>query len=169
MKRRTGARIGDGGVGPPVENRCCPLPADLAWTSVLSRTFAIRGGYRVDPNQELIALGAANTATGLFQGFPISSSSSRTPVAVQAGAKTQLTGLLGAGAIALMLVLVPNIVQDLPSAALALRGRGRGVAGLGQAVGPLLLSIFWRVEVSPHGGEAGGPSVLRLRFVAEVL
>ena len=91
----------------------------FADTSVLSRTFAIRGGYRVDANQEMIALGAANTATGFFQGFPISSSSSRTPVAEQAGAKTQLTGLVGAGAIALMLVLVPNIVQDLPSAALA--------------------------------------------------
>jgi high affinity sulfate transporter 1 len=91
----------------------------FADTSVLSRTFAIRGGYRVDPNQEMIALGAANTATGFFQGFPISSSSSRTPVAEQAGAKTQLTGLVGAGAIALMLLFVPNIVQDLPSAALA--------------------------------------------------
>ncbi len=91
----------------------------FADTSVLSRTFAIRGGYRVDPNQEMIALGAANAATGFFQGFPISSSSSRTPVAEQAGAKTQLTGLVGAGAIALMLLFVPNIVQDLPSAALA--------------------------------------------------
>jgi high affinity sulfate transporter 1 len=91
----------------------------FADTSVLSRTFAIRGGYRVDANQEMIALGAANAATGFFQGFPISSSSSRTPVAEQAGAKTQLTGLVGATAIALMLVFVPNIVQDLPSAALA--------------------------------------------------
>ena len=91
----------------------------FADTSVLSRTFAVRGGYRVDANQEMIALGAANTATGFFQGFPISSSSSRTPVAEQAGAKTQLTGLVGAGAIALMLVFVPNIVKDLPSAALA--------------------------------------------------
>jgi MFS superfamily sulfate permease-like transporter len=91
----------------------------FADTSVLSRTFAVRGGYRVDANQEMIALGVANAATGLFQGFPISSSSSRTPVAEQAGAKTQLTGLVGATAIALMLVFVPNLVQDLPSAALA--------------------------------------------------
>jgi MFS superfamily sulfate permease-like transporter len=56
----------------------------------------------------MIALGAANTATGVFQGFPISSSSSRTPVAEQAGAKTQLTELVGAGAIALMLLFVPT-------------------------------------------------------------
>jgi MFS superfamily sulfate permease-like transporter len=53
----------------------------FADTSVLSRTFAIRGGYRVDPNQELVALGAANVAAGFFQGFSVSSSSSRTPVA----------------------------------------------------------------------------------------
>ena len=53
--------------------------------SVLSRTFALRGGYEVDRNQELIALGAANVAAGLFQGFSISSSASRTPVAESAG------------------------------------------------------------------------------------
>jgi MFS superfamily sulfate permease-like transporter len=68
----------------------------FADTSVLSRTFAIRGGYRVNPNQELVALGAANAAAGLFQGFSVSSSSSRTPVAEAAGARTQLTGLVGA-------------------------------------------------------------------------
>jgi high affinity sulfate transporter 1 len=91
----------------------------FADTSVLSRTFAIRGGYRVDPNQELVALGASNVASGLFQGFSVSSSSSRTPVAESAGAKTQLTGLVGAAAIALMLLFFPNLVQDLPDSALA--------------------------------------------------
>jgi high affinity sulfate transporter 1 len=91
----------------------------FADTSVLSRTFAIRGGYRVDPNQELVALGAANVAAGLFQGFSVSSSSSRTPVAEAAGAKTQVTGLVGALAIALMLLFFPNIVRNLPNSALA--------------------------------------------------
>jgi high affinity sulfate transporter 1 len=91
----------------------------FADTSVLSRTFAIRGGYRVDPNQELVALGAANVASGLFQGFSVSSSSSRTPVAESAGAKTQVTGLVGAAAIALMLLFFPNLVQNLPDSALA--------------------------------------------------
>jgi high affinity sulfate transporter 1 len=91
----------------------------FADTSVLSRTFAIRGGYRVDPNQELVALGAANVAAGFFQGFSVSSSSSRTPVAEAAGAKTQATGLVGALAIALMLLLFPNILRDLPDSALA--------------------------------------------------
>jgi high affinity sulfate transporter 1 len=91
----------------------------FADTSVLSRTFALRGGYDVDPNQELVALGAANIGSGLFQGFAVSSSSSRTPVAEAAGSKTQLTGLVGAALIVLMLIAFPGIVQNLPSAALA--------------------------------------------------
>jgi high affinity sulfate transporter 1 len=91
----------------------------FADTSLLSRTFAIRAGDDVDPNQELVALGAANIGSGLFQGFAVSSSSSRTPVAAEAGAKTQLTGLVGAAAIVLMLVAFPAIVQNLPNTALA--------------------------------------------------
>ncbi len=90
----------------------------FADTSVLSRTFALRGGYEVDQNQELIALGAANVAAGLFQGFSISSSSSRTPVAESAGAKTQLTGVVGAVSIALLLLFAPALLQNLPNAAL---------------------------------------------------
>lgn len=86
--------------------------------SVLSRTFALRGGYEVDRNQELIALGAANVAAGLFQGFSISSSASRTPVAESAGAKSQLTGLVGAVCIALLLLFAPMLLQNLPTAAL---------------------------------------------------
>jgi high affinity sulfate transporter 1 len=91
----------------------------FADTSVLSRTFAIRGRYRGDPNQELLALGAANVATGLFQGFSVSSSASRTPVAESAGAKTQVTGLVGALVIALLLLLFPNLLRNLPDSALA--------------------------------------------------
>jgi high affinity sulfate transporter 1 len=91
----------------------------FADTSVLSRTFAIRGGYRVDANQELVALGAANVAAGFFQGFSVSSSSSRTPVAEAAGAKSQVTGLVGALAIALLLLFFPDLVRNLPDPALA--------------------------------------------------
>ena len=91
----------------------------FADTSVLSRTFAARTGTRVDPNQEVIGLGAANLAAGFFQGFPISSSSSRTPVAEAAGAKTQLTGVIGALIVALVIVAVPGLFKDLSYAALA--------------------------------------------------
>jgi high affinity sulfate transporter 1 len=90
--------------------------ADL---SVLSRTFALRGGYKTDRNQELIALGVANITTGLFQGFSVSSSASRTPVAEAAGAKTQITGVVGALAIAIILWFAPMLLQDLPQAALS--------------------------------------------------
>jgi high affinity sulfate transporter 1 len=91
----------------------------FADTSVLSRTYAARLRTPVDPNQEMFALGAANFGAAFFQGFPISSSSSRTPVAEAAGSKTQLTGVVGALAIALLLILAPDLLRDLPHAALA--------------------------------------------------
>jgi high affinity sulfate transporter 1 len=91
----------------------------FADTSVLSRTYAARLHTPVDPNQEMVGLGVANLATAFFQGFPISSSSSRTPVAEAAGARTQLTGVVGALAIALLLMLAPNLLQNPPHTALA--------------------------------------------------
>jgi len=98
---------------------CAVAMVAFADTSVLSRTYAAKIRTPVDPNQEMIGLGAGNLAAGLFQGFPISSSSSRTPVAEAAGAKTQLTGVVGAVAVALLLVYAPNLLKDLPSSALA--------------------------------------------------
>jgi high affinity sulfate transporter 1 len=98
---------------------CAVAIVAFADTTVLSRTYAAKTRTPVDPNQEMIGLGAANLAAGLFQGFPISSSSSRTPVAESAGAKTQLTGVVGAVAVALLLVFAPNLLKDLPSSALA--------------------------------------------------
>jgi MFS superfamily sulfate permease-like transporter len=91
----------------------------FADTSVLSRTYAAKTRTVVDPNQEMVGLGAANLAAGLFQGFPVSSSSSRTPVAEAAGARTQLTGVVGAAAVVLLLLFAPNLLRDLPSSALA--------------------------------------------------
>jgi MFS superfamily sulfate permease-like transporter len=91
----------------------------FADTSVLSRTYAARLRTSVDPNQEMVGLGVANLAAALFQGFPISSSSSRTPVAEAAGSRTQLTGVVGALSIALLLVLAPALLQHLPHTALA--------------------------------------------------
>ncbi|MGO4706131.1 SulP family inorganic anion transporter [Microvirga sp. 2MCAF38] len=91
----------------------------FADTSVLSRVYAARTGVAVDPNQEMIGLGAANLAAGFFQGFPISSSSSRTPVAEASGARTQLTGVVGAAAVAILLIAAPNLLEHLPSTALA--------------------------------------------------
>jgi high affinity sulfate transporter 1 len=86
---------------------------------VLSRAYAARTGAHVDPNQEMVGLGAANLAAGFFQGFPISSSSSRTPVAEAAGARTQLTSVGAALIIAFLLLTAPNLLQHLPKTALA--------------------------------------------------
>lgn len=91
----------------------------FADTSVLSRVVAARRGEHVDANRELVGLGLANVAAGLFHGFPVSSSSSRTPVAIAAGSRTQLTGLVGAATIAGLLLVAPDLVRDLPIAALA--------------------------------------------------
>ena len=98
---------------------CVVAMVAFADTSVLSRTYAAKLRTPVDPNQEMIGLGAANLAAGLFQGFPISSSSSRTPVAEAAGAKTQMTGIVGAVAVAFLLLFAPNLLADMPSSALA--------------------------------------------------
>ena len=91
----------------------------VADTTVLSQSLAAQRNESVDPDQELRALGAANLASGLFQGFAISSSSSRTPVAVSAGARSQLTPLVGAVAITLLLVFAPGLLRDLPLPMLA--------------------------------------------------
>jgi high affinity sulfate transporter 1 len=98
---------------------CAVALVSFADTSVLSRVYAARTGAHVDPNQEMVGLGAANLAAGVFQGFPISSSSSRTPVAEAAGARTQLTGVVGAIIVALLLLVAPNLLQHLPATALA--------------------------------------------------
>lgn len=91
----------------------------FADTSVLSRSFAARSGARVDANQEMVALGAANLAAGFFQGIAISASASRTPVAAAAGARTQVAGVVGALAVAALLMWGPNLLAELPKAALA--------------------------------------------------
>ena len=87
--------------------------------SVLSRTFAQRLGDTSKPNQELVALGLSNMASGLFHGFAVSSSASRTPVAEAAGAKTQMTNVIGAACIALVISFSPQLLQHVPRTVLA--------------------------------------------------
>jgi MFS superfamily sulfate permease-like transporter len=88
-------------------------------TSVLSRSYAARLRQEVDQNQELAVLGVANVATGLFQGFPLSTSSSRTAVAEDIGARSQVVGLAGAGVLAVLLIAGTGLVHDLPLSSLA--------------------------------------------------
>ena len=91
----------------------------LTDTIATSASFAARRGEDIDPNQEMIGLGAANLTAGLLQGFAVSTSGSRTAVAEQSGAKSQLTGLVGAGLVATLLVLFQSLLADLPQSALA--------------------------------------------------
>jgi high affinity sulfate transporter 1 len=111
--------VGDADLVKILLGGCAVALISFADTSVLSRTFAARSHMRADPNQEMVGLGAANLAAGLFQGFPISSSSSRTPVAEAAGARTQVTGVVGAVAVAVLLIAAPNLMRYLPNSALA--------------------------------------------------
>ena len=103
---------------------CCRPRVGIAFvaftdTSVLSRSYAARLRQDVNQNQELSVLGVANIATGLFQGFPLSTSSSRTAVAEDLGARSQFVGLSGAACLALLLILGTGLVQDLPLSSLA--------------------------------------------------
>jgi MFS superfamily sulfate permease-like transporter len=108
-----------GDLVPIVSGGIAVALVSFADTSVLSRTYAARLRTPVDPNQEMVGLGMANLAAAFFQGFPVSSSSSRTPVAEAAGSRTQLTGVVGAIAIALLLVFAPRLLRYLPNTALA--------------------------------------------------
>jgi high affinity sulfate transporter 1 len=91
----------------------------LTDTISTASAFAARSGDRVNGNKEMIGIGAANVAAGFFQGFPVSTSGSRTAVAAQNGAKSQVTGLVGAGAILLLLLFAPGLLRNLPQPTLA--------------------------------------------------
>ncbi|RYV51300.1 SulP family inorganic anion transporter [Pengzhenrongella frigida] len=91
----------------------------LTDTISTASAFAARSGQEIRANQEMIGIGAANIAAGFFQGFPVSTSGSRTAVAEQSGAKSQLTGLVGGAAIAVILLFLPGLLQNLPQPTLA--------------------------------------------------
>ncbi|WP_353826998.1 SulP family inorganic anion transporter [Agromyces sp. SYSU T0242] len=88
-------------------------------TAVFSRSLAARRGETVNGSAEMAAIGGANLAAGALGGFPISASSSRTPVAEQAGSQSQLTGVVGAVLLVAFIVLAPGVTAFLPTAALA--------------------------------------------------
>jgi MFS superfamily sulfate permease-like transporter len=131
----------------------------FADTSVLSRTYAARTGAYVNPNQEMVGLGVANLAAGFFQGFPISSSSSRTPVAEAAGARTQVTGVVGALGVALLLLLAPDLLRHLPTSALAAVVIASAI-GLIEVAGPVRIYRIQRWEFWLSVGCLAGVAVL---------
>ena len=116
----------------------------LADTIATSTSFAAKRGDEVDASQEMIGIGAGNAFAGLFQGFPVSSSASRTAVAEQSGAKSQVTGLVGAASVAAMLLFLPDLLANLPNSALAAIVIGAAVSLMGFST----LARFLRVRLS---------------------
>lgn len=88
-------------------------------TGILSRALAARANQDPHPNGEMAALGAANIAAGALGGFPVSGSSTRTPVALASGARSQVMGLLAAAMVVGVAAAAPGLTVHLPSAALA--------------------------------------------------
>ena len=116
----------------------------LTDTIATASAFAARRGDELQPNQEMIGIGAANVAAGFFQGFAVSTSGSRTAVAEQSGAKSQLTGLVGAGLVAVLLLFFNSLLADLPQSALA----GVVIAAALSLMNFTALRKYWRVRKS---------------------
>jgi high affinity sulfate transporter 1 len=91
----------------------------LTDTIATATSFAARQGAEVRPNQEMIAMGGANLCAGVFQGFAVSTSASRTAVAEQSGAKSQAAGLVGAALVVALLLFLNSLLADLPATTLA--------------------------------------------------
>ncbi len=91
----------------------------LAESIGAARSLATRGGYTIDPDQELVALGGSNLAAGLFGGFPVDASLSQSATAREAGARTQLSSLVTSGLILLTALFLAPLFQNLPDAVLA--------------------------------------------------
>jgi high affinity sulfate transporter 1 len=116
----------------------------LTDTIATSTSFAARRGDEVSPDQEMIGVGTSNLAAGLFQGFAVSSSASRTAVAEQSGAKSQVTGLVGAGAVVLLLLFLNSLLADLPQTVLA----AVVIAAALSLIDPAALRRYWKVRRS---------------------
>jgi sulfate permease, SulP family len=133
-----------------------------------SRTFASRNGYEIDSNQEFLALGTANLSSGVMQGFPVSSSGSRTVIGDSLGSRTQLYSLVALAAVLLTMLFLRPVLASFPTAALgalvvyaATRlidvGEFRRIAGfrrsefvlaLATTVGVLALGVLYGVLVA---------------------
>jgi sulfate permease, SulP family len=85
---------------------------------VTARSFGAKNKYPVDANSELLGFGAANVACGLFGGFAVTASDSRTAINDSMGGKTQLAGIVSAAALALAVLFLSDALSLLPTPAL---------------------------------------------------
>jgi len=135
-------KLGD--VGPLLIAAVGITLVSLTDTIATSSAFAARRGDEVDSNQEMVGIGVANIAAGFVSGFPVSTSGSRTAVAEKSGAKSQLTGLVGAGLVVVLLLFLNNLLKDLPQSALA----GVVIAAALSLLDIATLVRFWRARPS---------------------
>jgi high affinity sulfate transporter 1 len=135
-------KLGD--VGPLLIAAVGITLVSLTDTIATSSAFAARRGDEVDSNQEMVGIGVANIAAGFVSGFPVSTSGSRTAVAEKSGAKSQLTGLVGAGLVVILLLFLNNLLKDLPQSALA----GVVIAAALSLLDIPTLVRFWRARPS---------------------
>lgn len=88
-------------------------------TAAIGRMYGQKHGYRLDTNQEFLALAAANLTAGLGRGFPVSGGMSQSVVNESGGARTPLSGLVSAVLILLVALLLSGLLRDLPKPVLA--------------------------------------------------
>jgi len=112
-------RITSGDIGALMDDALGIALVTFSDTILNARTFAERQGDHVRPSQELIGLGVANVAAGLTHGFPVGASGTRTAVSQAAGGKTQLTSIIAAATLAIMLLFLTDPLSKFPKAALA--------------------------------------------------
>jgi MFS superfamily sulfate permease-like transporter len=85
---------------------------------ITARSFGAKNRYRVDPDRELVGFGAANIATGLFSGFPVTGADSRTAINDAVGGRTQLTGIIAALLLIFVIAALTEVLRYLPIPAL---------------------------------------------------
>src|SRR5256714_2226616 len=88
-------------------------------TAALGRMFAVKHGYRFDPNQELLGIASANVMAGLGHGFPVSGGMSQSLVNESGGARTPLSGFIAALLMLLIVLFVSGALRYLPQPVLA--------------------------------------------------
>jgi sulfate permease, SulP family len=111
--------VGLGEVGALSSGALALALVALAESIGAARSLAARRGYEIDPNQELIAIGASNIGAGLLQGFPVDASLSRSAVGSAAGVRSRLSGLIVAALVVATMLFLTPLFDGLPQATLA--------------------------------------------------
>ncbi len=111
--------VGLGEIGALSSGALALALVTLAESIGSARSLASQRGYEIDPNQELVALGAANVGAGLLQGFPVDASLSRSAVGAAAGVRTRLSGLIVAVMLVATMLFLTPLFDGLPQATLA--------------------------------------------------